>query len=297
MKRKVGYIFVILSAVIYGCMPLMAKIIYADGVNSFTLVLLRNLLALPSLALLAFFEKKTLKIPLKKLTKITLVSLLGCAVTPVLLFTSYNFIQASTATVFHFVYPAIVVIAGAIFLKKKLQIGNLLGVILCVVGICFFYSPGHTINFTGSILSLLSGVTFASYIILLSIFNDSDISGFLFSFYIALISSVAMFIFCIVTNSLSLPSSFFGWGMCFIFAMLVTTGAVVLFQQGTFIIGGERASILSALEPTTSVIIDAAFFHISMGVFTIIGSVLVISASVVIAMFDMKDKKSDLQKS
>ena len=43
-----GYIFAILSAVIFGCMPLMAKYIYAEGVTPTTLVFLRNLLALPN---------------------------------------------------------------------------------------------------------------------------------------------------------------------------------------------------------------------------------------------------------
>ena len=37
-----GYIAVIASAVLYGCMPLMAKIIKADGVTPLTLVFLRN---------------------------------------------------------------------------------------------------------------------------------------------------------------------------------------------------------------------------------------------------------------
>lgn len=293
MKRKLGYIYVILSAIIYGCMPLMAKFIYADGVNSFTLVFLRNFLALPSLAVLCFLEKKTLKIPLKELPKISIVSLLGCTITPVLLFTSYNYMPAGTATVFHFVYPAIVVVAGAVFLKKKLQIGTLIGVILCVVGICFFYTPGQAINAAGSALSLLSGVTFASYVILLSFFKDSKVSGFLFSFYVALISSVAMFVFCIATNSLMLPTTLRGFWLCLLFATLVTTGAVVLFQQGAFIIGGERAGILSALEPTTSVIIDAVFFMVPMGFSTIFGSILVILASITIAVFDMKNKKRE----
>ena len=180
-----------------------------------------------------------------------------------------------------------------IFLKKKLQLGVLIGVILCVLGICFFYSPEQPINFTGSALALLSGVTFASYIILLSLFKYSKISGFVFSFYIALISSVVMLIFCIATNNLIFPSTIYGWGMCFLFAILVTTGAVVLFQQGAFIIGGEKASILSALEPTTSVVIDATLFKVSMRILPIIGSAFVILASVLIALFDMLNKKEN----
>ena len=67
-KQQVkGYIFVLVSAVIYGCMPLMAKYIYLDGVSPLTLVFLRNLLALPSLAILALINDKTLKVPFKVL--------------------------------------------------------------------------------------------------------------------------------------------------------------------------------------------------------------------------------------
>ena len=51
-----GYLYAMLSAVIYGCMPLMAKYIYAEGVTPTTLVFLRNLLALPSLAFRAFYD-------------------------------------------------------------------------------------------------------------------------------------------------------------------------------------------------------------------------------------------------
>ena len=61
MKSKLikGYIFAVLSAVIYGFMPLMAKHIYADGVNAVTLVFLRNALALPSLAIITFLKHRT----------------------------------------------------------------------------------------------------------------------------------------------------------------------------------------------------------------------------------------------
>ena len=47
-----GYLCVILSAVIFGCMPLGANFLYAQGVTPMSLVFLRNLLSLPVLALL-----------------------------------------------------------------------------------------------------------------------------------------------------------------------------------------------------------------------------------------------------
>ena len=53
MERRtpwLGYLCVILSAVIFGCMPLGANLLYAQGVTPMSLVFLRNLLSLPVLA-------------------------------------------------------------------------------------------------------------------------------------------------------------------------------------------------------------------------------------------------------
>lgn len=292
MNNKIikGYIFAILSAVIYGLMPLMAKYIYADGVNALTLVFLRNFLALPSLAVLAFIKHRTLKIPLKTLPKISLLSLFGCCITPVLLFSSYNYMATGTATVFHFVYPSLVVLIGIIFLKKKVPLTTVISVILCFVGICLFYNPKEPFSFEGSAFSLASAITFAIYVTILSNYKNEKVTGLLFSFYIALISSIITFIICILTNSLSLPASLNGWILCIVFAFLVTTLAVVFFQQGAFIIGGEKTSILSALEPITGLVVGIIAFSEPATINVVIGSLLVVGASVLIAIADMRKK-------
>ena len=287
-KMLKGYLFAIISAVIYGCMPLMAKHIYADGVNAMTLVFLRNVLALPVLAVLAKLQNKTLKIPAKSLGAIGLLAAFGCCATPVLLFSSYHYIPSGTATVFHFIYPCLVVVIGVIFLRKRVQVGTLLSLLLCLGGICLFYKPGAAFHWGGSGLAIGSGVTFATYVVLLSVYKNKEISGFLFTFYVALSSSVLMFAACVATGSLVLPQSLLGWGLCLLFALGVTVGAVVLFQQGTFLIGGERASILSTLEPITSVVVGVLFLNETIGLRDYMGAALVVAASVLIAVLDMK---------
>ena len=289
-----GYLFAILSAVIYGCMPLIAKYIYADGVNALTLVFLRNFLALPSLAIMTLIKHRTLKISLKSLPKISLLSFFGCTITPVLLFSSYNQIATGTATVFHFIYPSIVVLIGTIFLKKKVPVCTIVSVILCFAGVCLFYNPYETFSLTGSALALSSGLTFAVYVTMLSNYKSQTVTGILLSFYIAAASSVMTFLICIFTNSLAFPKSPFGWLLCAFFAFMVTTVAVVFFQQGAFIIGGEKTSILSALEPITGIIIGAIVFSEYVDFKIIIGSILIVGASILIAITDIKkaNKKS-----
>lgn len=283
-----GYLAVILSAVIYGCMPLMAKYIYADGVTPMTLVFLRNFLALPVIAVMALAQNKSLRIPLKMLPRVSLTSLFGSCITPILLFTSYQFIESGTATVFHFIYPAIVVLGGVLLKEEQLKWGNVISVALCFVGICLFYSPGASLDWRGALAAIASGFTYAAYVILLSHSDAKKIPGFLFAFYVALTCSVVMFVVCLVTGQLALPQTLAGWGLCFLFAIGITCGAVVLFQLGTFMIGGQQASILSALEPITSVVVGILVFNEPFGIRVLIGSFFVVLSTVLIGVYNFK---------
>ena len=290
MKLLKGYLFAIASAVIYGLMPLMASHIYADGVNAMTLVFLRNYLALPVLAILAAYQKKSLKVPTKTLPGIAFLAAFGCCITPVLLFSSYHYIPSGTATTIHFIYPAMVVILGIVLLRKKVQRRTLLSIALCVAGIALFYKPDGEFHWGGAGLALASGVTFALYVVMLPVLRSKRVDGFLFTFYIALCSAAIMALACLVTGSFALPRTIAGWAWCMLFALGVTAGAVMLFQQGTFCIGPEKASILSTFEPITSVVVGVAFMGEQLGFRDCLGIVLVLSASVLIAIFDMKKR-------
>lgn len=291
MKLFKGYLFAILSAVIYGLMPLMASHIYADGVNAMTLVFLRNALALPVLAILAVCQQKTLKVPVKSLGGTAFLAAFGCCITPIMLFSSYHYIPSGTATTIHFIYPAAVVLIGILFLKKKAQLGTILSLLLCVGGIALFYKPGADFHWGGAGLALASGITFAIYVVMLPVLRHEKVTGFLFTFYIALCSAVMMALVCLATGQLALPQSLAGWVWCTLFALGVTCGAVVLFQQGTFCIGPEKASILSTFEPITSVVVGVAFMGERIGFRDYVGILLVLAASVLIAIFDMKKKR------
>lgn len=291
-----GYLAVIASAVIYGCMPLMAKLIYADGVNAMTLVFLRNFLALPVIAAMAYGQCRSLKISPKLLVSVSSTALFGSCITPVLLFSSYKFIDGGTATVIHFIYPAIVVLASFLLKKDKPNWGNVTSVILCFGGICMFYNPGAPLAWEGLLLAAISGFTYATYVLLLSGNKTKQVPSFLFAFYVALTCSVVMFTACLVTGQLALPRTLTGWGISTLFALGITCGAVVLFQLGTFLIGGQQSSILSALEPITSVVVDVVIFHKILGLQTGIGVVLVISATVLLGVYNfMKAKKAPIK--
>ena len=181
MKRKNllrGYLFVIVSAFLFGCMPLITKHIYAEGVNTLSLVFLRNALSVPVLGTLAKLNRQPLKVPGKALVSIGAVGITGCCLTPLLLFASYNYIASGTSTVLHFIYPALTVVGGIVFLRQRTKPGTLLAVAVCISGICLFYDPAQPMDLRGGGLAVLSGVTYGAYILLLGVFPYKDISGF-----------------------------------------------------------------------------------------------------------------------
>lgn len=290
-KKIAGYLLVIASAVIFGSLPVLVKSIYADGVNSLTVILLRNLLSAPVAGFIAYCQRRTVRIPLKTLPSVAAVGLMGCCVAPLLLFSSYFFIGAGIATVFHFIYPAAVVLGGVLCYRERMNPGHVLSVVMCVVGVCLFYTPGEPLDWRGSLLALVSGVAYAVYILLLAHFKYREITGYLLSFYIFAINALVMLVVCLALDMLTLPSTLMGWGLCLLLAVAVNVGAVAMFQKGTFIIGGPQASVLSTLEPITGVLVGVLVFQETMSVLGGVGSMLVILAGLLIVVSDLREER------
>lgn len=291
-KMIKGYLLVIFSAVIFGCMPLLVKGISADGVNTLSVVLLRNLLSAPVAAALAWFQRKSLKIPAKAVPEIAVMGVTGCCVTPLILFSAYSFIDSGTAMVLHFIYPAAVLVGSILFYREKVSLGALVSIAVCILGISQFYAPGTSLDWRGSVLAIVSGFGYAAYILMLSHLKHKEVSGLLRNAYIFSINSIVMFLVCLVTGMLAFPTTLSGWLCSLILAVVVNVGAVSMFQWGTRIIGGQQASILSTMEPATSVFVGILVFHEAVTIRTALGAVLVLLASILIVLSDMHSRKS-----
>lgn len=240
-KKYKGYLFVILSAVIFGSMPLMAKYIYAGGGNAISLVFYRSFLALPLIFIIMKSSNKgfSIKITMDELKKITLVKAL-C----VLLCT-----------------------AGILLLSNLGQIGD-------------------STDFIGIGLSFASGITFAFYVIYLDKSGLKSMNQFELGFYMAIITGIAVLLYAAFTKTFTYSMTPGSWILTFIFANLVTVGAVVLFQTGIRYIGPQKTSILSTFEPITSILTGILFLGEPLSFKTGIGIVLILISVVLLSKFD-----------
>ena len=283
MERRslwIGYLCVILSAVLFGCMPLGARFLYAQGVTPMSLVLLRNLLSLPILALLGS-RQGGLRISRGALLESSAASFFGCWLAPILLFSSYRYLASGMAAVFHFIYPILVVLSGYL-LREKVKKGALLCALLCSLGILLLFDPHGAIDPVGVAFALTSGAAYAAYILVLGHFRHREVSGFRLSFYMSSVCAFCTLLLCLATGQLGLPKTIGGWGAAFLFSLSLSVGAAVLFQAGTFRCGAQRAAILSTFEPLTSILVGILFLDESLTPRILLGSALTLLAGVLI---------------
>lgn len=285
-KHK-GVIAVIISAVVFGSMPLMAKIIYREGGNPITLTLLRFLLILPFLyILIKKNDNLTLKLTKEELKKLTIIGVMGYATTPLLLYSSYNHIPSGMATTIHFVYPVLVILGCILFYKEKTSHIKRVSVLLCLLGVILFFDGNGDINIIGIILSFASSITYAFYTIYFEKSGLKNMSVLKSTFYLCIIAAIFTFIFGMVTKSLTINIKPLGWIMSIALSLIVGLGGASLFQIGVKIIGSQNTAILSTFEPITSVIIGVLILNEGFGIKTVLGVLLIVIAVVLISVFE-----------
>ncbi|SHI34483.1 EamA domain-containing membrane protein RarD [Dethiosulfatibacter aminovorans DSM 17477] len=286
-----GNILVILSAVLFGSMPLFVKIIDANGGNLVLLTFMRSMISLPLLFMLMRYEGNKSLISLVEFKKIVILSL-GFAATPILLLTSYDFIPSGMAMTIHFVYPVFVLIGCFLFFKDKPNRIKTTGLVLSTFGIFLFFDPGQRSNTSGILLAFLSGITYAFYTIYLDKSGLRSLKPFTLGFYLAFVSSVELGMYAFLTDSLENSLNLLGWILCILYSLLITVGASISFQEGVKEIGSQRASILSTFEPITSIVVGILVFSESFGLKTVIGIIMILTAVVILTAFDRKQVTS-----
>ena len=107
----------------------------------------------------------------------------------------------------------------------------------------------------GLALAVISGVTYAFYIIYLDKSGLKNQPVFKITFYVALMSTIAMGVYGTATGDLTLstltPKS---WGISLAFSLLCTVIALSLLQIGIKYVGASTAAILTTFEPITSIV-------------------------------------------
>lgn len=282
--KQAGAVSVIISAVLFGTMPLLAKIAYQHGSNAYSVAFGRFFFGSILLFLIiSAIPGGSIKIEGRHLRQILKLSVFY-ALVPVLLYESYEYIDSGLATTLHFTYPVAVIIILAVLFGIKPDKKQLLCALLCMGGILLLYTPNGQVSVKGILLAVASGLLYSLYIVLLGKSEIKVIAPLTLAFWLSLFSSAEIGVISILSGKMQLQMDTGGWIAEIVLALFATVFALVLFQKGLFLCGEVKASLLSTFEPLTGIVIGLLIFDEILTAKECIGILCVLFSTIILVI-------------
>ena len=277
---KKGYIYTALSAIIFGLMPLLTKIIIARGATSLTITFFRVFYVTVVLFFVLKIKKIDLRLEKRDFLSAILTSIFGSGLTIIILNESYNYVDTGIATSLHFLYPLFVAILCCFFYGEKIKKKQIISLSFALVGIICFMSKGNGSLF-GYFLAIASGLTYAFYLVKMDKTGLVKMNALKLSFYLALFTTIEIFTMNLFMQDVVFKMDAIAYGLLLVLALSSSFLATVLLQKGVLLLGSTRASFICLLEPVTSMIMgilwlnEALTFNKGLGGLAIIISLII----------------------
>lgn len=257
---KKGYIYTALSAIIFGLMPLLTKIIIARGATSLTIPFFRVFYVTIVLFFVLKIKKIDLHLEKRDLLSVMLTSIFGSGLTIIILTESYNYVDTGIATSLHFLYPLFVAILCCFFYGEKIKKKQILSLSFALVGIICFMSKGNGSLF-GYFLAIASGLTYAFYLVKMDKSGLVKMNALKLSFYLALFTTIEIFTMNLFMQDVVFKMDVLSCTLLLVLALSSSFLATVLLQKGVLLLGSTRASFICLLEPVTSMIVGTLWLN------------------------------------
>ena len=250
---KKGYVYTALSAVIFGLMPLLTKIIIARGATSLTIAFFRVFYVTMVLFFVLKIKKIDLHLEKRELLSALFTSIFGSGLTIIILNESYNYVDTGIATSLHFLYPLFVAVLCCFFYGEKIKKKQIMSLSFALVGIICFMSKGNGSLF-GYFLAIASGFTYAFYLVKMDKTGLVKMNALKLSFYFALFTTIEIFTINLFVQDVVFKMDVIAYGLLLVLALSSSFLATVLLQEGVLLLGSTRASFICLVEPVTSMI-------------------------------------------
>lgn len=293
-KELKGIFQAIFSAILFGLMPLFTKVIYGFGSNFASTAFYRTGLSLILVLILCILEDRSIRINFKEFIYLIIGSIFFVA-TSLTLYSSYNYISSGVATTIHFAYPIIIFIINTIISKSRPNKVDIFCILSVSIGLVLIIDlkSGH-IDLRGIILAAISSFTYSFYSILLERSILRNLNSIRILFYINLISSFLIIFFVNITEKeIVFSYNLFQWMFIFLYSVVVTVGATLLYQKSLRNIGATYTSILSCLEPVTSVVVGIVLLSELIFFKQVLAIVLILSSTIIIVRNQIKKYRID----
>ena len=140
-ERSRGYVLGAIAAASYGLNPLFALPLYGAGLGVDSVLFYRYVLAVVMLGALMLFRRQSFALRRRDVLPLAAMGVLF-SVSSLLLFESYNLMDAGIASTILFVYPVMVAVIMAVGFRERVTAATVVSIALACGGISLLYKGG-----------------------------------------------------------------------------------------------------------------------------------------------------------
>ena len=294
-----GIAFALAGTVSFAFRPILIKLAYAEtasahSVSATTLLFLRMTLSLPFFLVMAWWVRRgdPAAAPIARRDWLGIVGLgfLGYYFASLLDFLGLQYVSAGVGRLIMFLYPTLVVILSAVFLKKNPTLRQLAALAITYSGIALVLSsqisaaPEHRSFVFGALLIFASAMCYAVYLVTGSQLVQR-VGSIRFTAYTMIVSTapaVVQFFILESPAALELPANL--WWIAITLASVCTVLPVFLVAEALKRIGANHFALIGALGPVTTVLADFVLLEGALSVAQMLGGALVISGVLLVSL-------------
>ena len=270
-------------------MAILARIAYASGIDTPTLLALRFAIAAAAMLVVALMRRTPLPTG-STLGGVVLLGALGYGGQAFSFFTALTLIPAGIVALLLYLHPALVALLSAGILHERLTTPKRLALGVALAGTVLTVAPAlggpagaeTSTGVAAGIAFAVAAAVFYSFYIIAGAWLGRRVAAQPMS-TVVIASAAAVFIAAALARGPAWPQSAAGWLAVLAIALVSTVGAITLYFAGLQRIGPPRAATLSTLEPVVTVTLAALVLGEAIAPVQIVGGALILAAVALIA--------------
>lgn len=279
-----GMAAVVVASIAYGIMPIFTKDLQLLGMTTVSVVFYRFLLACFTAAAYLLVSKKGMRVTKRQLMELILLGIVGFGLTAFFLASSYETLPVGLATMFHFTYPIFVVLIMMGLFHEESSGMKWLAIASAIAGLVLLMDFNGGLSLKGVIWAVLSGITYAVYVIGNRETSLRDLSAVQILFYVTLVSVFFFGVQGLWLGSLVFPSRPRAWGDLFFISQVSTVFALLFLTYGIKTIGATKASMINMLEPVVGMLAGMMIYGERLTARSVLGCLAILLAVVCVGL-------------
>lgn len=286
-------ILVLIAAIFLSSKAVMVKLAYRYEIDSISLLTLRMLFALPFYLVIAYWAyhraEQTYSLTQKDWVQMTIYGLLGYYIASFCDFTGLNYITAGLERIILFIYPTLVLLLSAVFLKRKITTRQFFALLLTYMGIGIALLEGIQMDENNQLLRGTFWVFLAALTYAIHLIGSGNllprIGTFRYTSFVMIVACIAVILHNAVVNQLAIfhfSTEVYVLGI--LLALIATVFPSFLIMQGIKIIGASNAAIIGSIGPISTIALAYIFLDETLGELQWIGTFLVILGVLMISL-------------